>query len=205
MLVHSPIALTQEVKRAVEVLGTPKYLVSPNKLHHLFWSHWQDAYPEALSFAPPGLARKRPDLSFYGELGDSPEAFWAKEVDQLRFRGSWILDEVVFFHRQSKTLILGDLVENFDPKALSRFHRLLARFGRVLAPRGQTPLDYRQSFLLRHRPARESLQRMLEWCPSSVVMCHGLPVYEDAMEFLEAAFGWLREREGLTKASSRRG
>lgn len=205
LLIHSPIELTPKIRRTVEALGQPKYLVSPNKIHHLFWSNWQAAYPEALSFSPPGLAQKRPDLSFYGELGDSPETFWAKEVDQLTFKGSRIFNEVVFFHIPSRTLILGDLVENFDPGTLSRFHRLVARFGRVLAPHGQTPLDYRQSFLLRHLEARSSLHRLLEWGPRSVVMCHGLPVTENAEAFLKAAFGWLQEKDGLTKPWSRYG
>ncbi|EED31202.1 conserved hypothetical protein [gamma proteobacterium NOR5-3] len=194
LLIHSPIELTPDVKKTVKALGTPKYLITPNKIHHLFWSQWQACYPNTLSFAPPGLTRKRPDLSFAGELGDSPEPFWTNEVDQLIFKGSRVLDEVVFFHRPSGTLILGDLLENFDPGTLSSFHRLLARLGRVLAPHGETPLDYRQTFMLRHREARESLRRMLEWKPRSVVMCHGLPVYEDAAAFLEAGFGWISPR-----------
>ncbi|MBW6391334.1 DUF4336 domain-containing protein [Billgrantia antri] len=193
LFIHSPIDLTPRVAQAVESLGRPRYLVSPNTLHHLYWAQWQAAYTNTLSFAPPGLSRKRQDLAFHKELEDRPEPFWADAIDQLIFQGSRLFDEVVFFHRPSRTLIFGDLVENFDPNSLSRFHRILARLGRVLAPHGQTPLDYRQSFLLRHRQARQCLQRMLEWEPTNVIMCHGIPVQEEAEAFLENAFGWLRE------------
>jgi hypothetical protein len=43
LFVHSPIELTAEVREAVAALGVPRYLVSPNKIHHLFWAEWQDA------------------------------------------------------------------------------------------------------------------------------------------------------------------
>lgn len=191
LFVHSPIALTADVRRAVEALGTPRWLVSPNKLHHLFWAEWQRTYPEALSFAPPGLAAKRADLRFDGELADRPEPAWAPAIDQLVVRGSRALDEVVFFHRPSRTVVFGDLVENFDPRTLSRLHRCVARFGGVLAPNGGTPLDYRLSFLRHHAQARAGWRRIEAWAPQRVLMCHGLVVEREAMAFLESAFAWV--------------
>jgi hypothetical protein len=91
LFIHSPIELTPEVRKAVDALGRPRYVVSPNKMHHLFWSEWQEAYPDAQSFSPPQLREKRPDLVFHGELGDSPHAGWAQQIDQVLFRGSRVL------------------------------------------------------------------------------------------------------------------
>ena len=190
--IYSPIALTPDVRRIVESLGAPRYLVSPNKIHHLFWAQWQAAYRDAISFYPPGLPAKRPDLVFEGPLRDRPEPGWAREIDQLIFKGSRTLEEVIFFHRRSRTLIVGDLVENFDPDSLSRCHRVMARYGGVLAPDGGTPLDYRLTFLRRHDTARQCLQTILSWQPDTVVMCHGLPVRDNAPAFLKSAFVWLR-------------
>jgi hypothetical protein len=191
LFVHSPIALDDALRRAVEALGQPRFLASPNKLHHLFLSQWQQTWPAALSFAPPGLAHKRADLAFQGELGSAPNPAWAQDLDQLVFRGSRVLDEVVFFHKASRTLILGDLIENFDPVSLSWFHRMVARFGGVLAPHGHTPWDFRQSFLGHRDEARQCLHRMRDWAPRRIVMCHGIPVQENAQAFLESAFAWL--------------
>jgi hypothetical protein len=192
LLIHSPIDLSAEVRHAVETIGTPRYLVSPNKLHHLFLSQWQETYNDARSFAPPGLEKKRPDLRFNGELGDISDTAWAAQVDQLVFKGSLLLDEVVFFHKPSSTVIFGDLIENLDPGSLSWSNRLIARLGGVLAPHGRPPLDFRLSFLMHRSEARRSLERIFEWQPKRVLMCHGLPVYEDALPFLESAFTWLR-------------
>ena len=160
LFVHSPIALTADVRRAVEALG------------------------------------KRADLRFDGELGDRPEPAWAPVIDQLVFRGSRALDEVVFFHRLSRTVVFGDLVENFDPRTLSRLHRCVARFGGVLAPNGGTPLDYRLSFLRHRALAREAWRRIEAWAPQRVVMCHGMVVEREAMAFLESAFAWVGQGGG---------
>ncbi len=55
LFVRSPIALTAELRAEVGSLGEPKYLVSPNLLHHLFPREWKAAWPEAKMFASPGL------------------------------------------------------------------------------------------------------------------------------------------------------
>lgn len=198
LVLHSPIELTNKLQAAVEDLGQPRYLVSPNKLHHMFWAQWQITYPEALSYAPPGLAVKRPDLTFAGELGDTPEPEWAEEIDQLVFKGSHLMEEVVFFHKPSRTVIFGDMVENFDPESLSLVHRGVARLGHVLAPEGQTPLDFRQTFKGGRDQALESYRRLLAWQPTGVIMCHGVPVFEQAEQFIEHAFEWLdgTEKDG---------
>lgn len=36
--------------------------------------------------------------AFLAELGDDPDPAWAQEIDQLIFKGSRVLDEVVFLH-----------------------------------------------------------------------------------------------------------
>lgn len=195
LVLHSPIELTDTLRADVEELGEPRYLVSPNKLHHMFWTQWQKTYPDAVSYAPPGLAAKRPDLTFAGELGDAPEPEWAAEIDQLVFRGSNVMEEVVFFHKPTRTVLFGDMVENFDPESLSLVHRGVARLGHVLAPEGETPLDFRLSFKGREDAARNSLRRILAWQPTGVIMCHGVPVFEQAERFLTQAFAWLDDAE----------
>lgn len=96
-----------------------KYLISPNKLHHLFLADWTQKFPDAICYAPPGLVKKRPDITFSRVLGMRPKDEWAEEINQTIIKGSPIMEEVVFFHRNSKTLILADLIENFNPESFS--------------------------------------------------------------------------------------
>jgi hypothetical protein len=108
--VWSPVALTDELAVAVEAVGPVRHIVAPNKLHHLFLDTWAERWPEARLYAPPGLARKRPDLHFAAELGDAPEPEWTADIDQVIFRGSFAMEEVAFFHRVSRSAIICDLV-----------------------------------------------------------------------------------------------
>ena len=56
--------------------------------------------------------RRKPELRFAAELGDVANPDWAADIDQAVFRGSFAMEEVAFFHRESRTAILGDLVES---------------------------------------------------------------------------------------------
>jgi hypothetical protein len=128
--VWSPLALTLELERAVELIGSVRHIVSPNKLHHLFLKEWIERWPEARLHAPPGLSRRRRDLHFHAELGDEADSAWAANIDQTIFHGSITMAEVVFFHRQSRTAILGDLVQRHDPAQMKGLKGMLMRLGR---------------------------------------------------------------------------
>src|SRR5689334_22427007 len=112
LFVWSPIGLAADLKAEVEALGEPKFLVSPNKLHHLFLAEWKAAYPQAKLFASPGLRRRRRDLAFDADLIDTADPGWAGDVDQVLFKGSFAMTEAVFFHRASRTAIFADLIQS---------------------------------------------------------------------------------------------
>ncbi|MEH6629128.1 MAG: DUF4336 domain-containing protein [Motiliproteus sp.] len=189
--VHSPSQIDVDLMREISALGEVKYLLSPNKLHHLFLLDWINAFPQAHCYASPGLAKKRPDIQFTKELGMRPEVEWSKEIDQTIFKGSPGMQEVVFFHRRSKTLILTDLIENFNPSAFNRWQRLLARFTGILSPNGRTPVDWRLSFLFGKKQARQSLAVLMAWAPDKIVISHGDCIWEDSVQFLKKSFSWV--------------
>jgi hypothetical protein len=174
LFVWSPIALTAALKSEVDALGSVRCLVSPIKLHHLFLGEWQAAYPQARLYASPGLKKKRSDLRFDAELGDSPEPEWAADIDQVPLRGS-LMTEVVFFHRASRTVLFTDLVQNFPPNP-------------------GAPREWRASFFNR-RAARDALEKILAWPIERVLIAHGEPVTENGAAFVRRAFAWLLKPE----------
>ena len=117
LLLHSPVALTPDLRRELDALGRVCFVVAPNRVHHLYAGKVAEAYPGAQLWVAPGLERKRPDLVYVAVLGDEAPAPWKGEVDQVFFRGRPYENEVVFFHRASRTLILCDLAFNFGPRA----------------------------------------------------------------------------------------
>ena len=169
-----------------------KYLVAPNKLHHLFLLQWMAAFPSAFTYAAPGSNTSQPDIAFSYRLGPQPESAWASDIKQTILRGGPLPSrEVVFFHSASRTLILTDLIENFRPELLNWRQRCLARFGGVLFPNGQTPLDWRLTFIFGKKKARASLQTILEWKPERVIISHGVCALADGEIFVRQAFSWV--------------
>ncbi len=192
--VWSPIALDDALKAEVDALGPVRYLVSPNKIHHLALSEWHAAYPEAKICGLPEIVAKREDLQFDIVLADAPPREWLLDLDQVVFHGSLALEEVVFFHRPSRTVILADLIENFEQEFLDAnwkgWQARLAHFAGITAPEGMAPLDFRISFL-RRKPAREAFAKLLAWDPERVIMAHGAWVASEGRAFLEHSFRWL--------------
>ncbi len=193
--VWSPIALTPALRASVDALGTVAHLVSPNKLHHLYLQDWKAAYPAAALWGPQSTLDKRKDLTFQEPLGDTPPSAWGGLMDQAWFRGSPFMDEVVFFHEPSSTVILADLSENFSERFLREhwrwWQRPLAKLDGITEGQGRAPLEWRLSFFKRH-PARAALSRMLDWAPRRVIMAHGVWQRENGRAYLERVFDWLR-------------
>jgi len=192
LLLHSPVAVSAELVSEVAALGTVAYLVAPNRLHHLFVGQWKEAFPEALVYVAPGLETKRTDLEIAGVLTDEPEAGWAESLDQVLMRGFSLANEVVFFHRPSRTLIATDLAFNVgasSPLPTRLFVRLAGGYGR-LAPTLLERLG------IRDRAAfRESLERILAWPFERVVVAHGEVSEQGGREELVRGYGWLLGKE----------
>ena len=192
--VWSPVRLTPALKQSIDAIGTPKFLVSPNKIHHLFLSEWSKAYPNATLWGPASTVKKRPDLNFSCPLTDEAPAEWQKDIDQVWMNGSKFLDEIIFFHRPSKTAILADMSENFSNKFLNEkwpaWQRVIARLWGIVEGRGYAPLEIRITTFDR-KEARKVRDKMLGWSPVKVVMAHGVWQRSGGTQFLEKAFSWM--------------
>jgi len=192
---HSPIAPDAALFEAVDALGPVRHLVSPNKLHYAHVAAWKRRYPQAIAWASPGVreraASQHIEVHFDADLADAAPPAWADALDQLHFKGSRAIEEVVFLHRPSATLILADLIENFEARRLGAAMRLLARVGGVLAPEGKMPLDMRLTYLGHKAQARACLERMLAWQPQRIVLAHGQCFMDHGEAELRRAFAWL--------------
>lgn len=188
--VWSPVALTDELAREVEAIGPVRHIVSPNKIHHLFLAEWAERWPDALLYAPPGLAQRKPEIAFAAELGDEPDSAWSADIDQVIFHGSLAMEEVVFFHRASGTAIVCDLIQRHAEQNMSGWRGMLMRLDSLVGKNGSTPREWRASFL-RRGPARAARQKVLDWQPKRLLIAHGECAQTGAMEIIEKALVWL--------------
>jgi len=190
--IHSPGKIVDALLDEVNGVGVVKHLVSPNKIHHLFLNDWKEKYPEAILYSSPGLREKRKDIHFEENLEDYPPLCWENEIDQMIFRGSSAMEEVVFLHKDSRTLILTDLIENFHPDHFSGFQKILAKITGIVSPCGRTPLDWRMSFIFGRKRAIVCLDKMISWHPSRIIISHGECIYDDAEAFMKKSFSWIK-------------
>ncbi|MBW1885860.1 MAG: DUF4336 domain-containing protein [Deltaproteobacteria bacterium] len=188
--VWSPVALTPDLVHAVEAIGPVRHIVSPNKIHHLFLQEWAERWPDARLYAPPGLAKRKPELHFDAELDDEADPAWAEEIDQTIFRGSFAMEEVAFFHRPSQTAIICDLVQRHDPAQMKGVKGMMMRLDGLVGETGSTPREWRASFL-RRRPTRAARERVLAWQPERLLIAHGACAKENATQILTRALAWM--------------
>ena len=188
LFLHSPVDLDAATRAALGDLGPVRHIAAPNKVHHLYFAAAAAAFPEAVRWAAPGLAEKRPDLTFDEVLGDTAPAAWADELDQVRLRGAPHVEEIVFHHRASRTLIATDLAFNIRESG-SRITRLFLRANGVLGRFG--PSRMFRSFIRDRAAARASLDRILEWDFDRVVVSHGVVLQSRGRRVLRDAYQWM--------------
>ena len=188
LLLHSPVALDTGLRAELDALGRVSFAVAPNRVHHLHAGEVATAYPGTRLWVAPGLERKRPDLRFEAVLGDDAPAEWRDELAQVFFRGRPYENEVVFFHRASRTLVMCDLAFNFGPRspAPTRLLMKLLRSYGQLAPSKLDPLLIRD-----RRAARESLERILAWDFDRIIVAHGDVLESGGHETLRRGYSWL--------------
>jgi hypothetical protein len=185
---HSPVPLSIEVRAQLAALGEVRYIVAPNKMHHLFVSQCLAAFPNATLFGAPGLRSKRPDLSALRELKPTVEPEWEKDLDQTFFDGMPIGNETVWFHKSSRTLIVTDLCQ-WWPGELSFAMKIFAALTGV---RKQLAVPRTVRLMIKDRKAAcASAQKILAYPFERVIVAHNTIVDEDAHAAVKKAFACL--------------
>lgn len=189
---HSPVRPEEALVESIEALGRVGHIVSPNMIHHVSIGPWSARFPDARVWASPGV-RKRSQVAFSDDLGDRPPPEWAGVIDQRIARGSSVLEEVVFFHKPSRTLILADLIENFEEKRLHGWlNRVVYGVIGVMAPHGRAPADLRATFRGRHDRLRPVVDWMIASDPEQVVIAHGQWFRTNGAAVIREAFSWVK-------------
>ena len=185
--IHSPGPMEGELADSIDALGEVRFMVAPNGFHHLYLEDAMKRWPSAQCHVAPGLTQKRKDLGFHAELSDEPDAHWAADLEQILIAGAPKVNEVAFYHRSTRSLLLVDLVFNMESKNLleSLFLRINGSVGL-----GTSRL---MRFMLKDLEAtRASVEQILDWDFDRVIMAHGEILEQDAKSSLRASFDWLR-------------
>lgn len=196
---HSPIAFRPQLLAQIQQLGPVQHLVAPNWLHYAYLPEWQQACPTALVWLSPGVQQRALSrhLQLHGDfdLGFTTDSLaatqWPQDLCTLLVGGSKVHQEVVFFHPASRTLILTDLIENFELEKCPLWSRPLFWLAGNYDPDGKAPLDMRWSFRKGKVALRLAVQQMLAWQPKRLILAHGRWYPDNAVAELLRAFRWV--------------
>jgi Domain of unknown function (DUF4336) len=185
--VHSPIPLTDALREQLEEVGNVRYVVAPNKSHHLFFRDFVSAFPAAQGFIAVGLELKRSDLAGFPPIPrDAP---WQAEVEGFFIDGLPILNETVWFHRDTGTLVITDLLFCFSRSSRG----LTSLVSKLLGVHGTLAMSRTMKLATRDKRAlARSVQPLLSLPIKRVIVAHDQIVDEAATAKLTQAFAWLQ-------------
>ena len=194
--IWSPVAISDDLAQEVESKAGPvKYIISPNKIHHIFLKEWADKYPDAVVYASPGLETRKvaEGIRFNARFGaEEPQPPFTNEIETVIISGSFLMDEVEFYHKASKTAIICDLIQRHPETSLTGLKGMLMKLDGVAGEYGSTPRDWRFTFWpFGKKELRKARDAILEWKAEKMIIAHGACVVNSASEVIERALNWI--------------
>ncbi len=185
---HSVVAVDDLLADEIQALGPVTHIVVPNLYHHVYVSDAIQRWPTARVHAPAAMRRKRPELRIDAELSETPDPDWGGVLVPVHIGGS-MLDETVFVHRPSRTLICSDLLENFDTSP----HLPTRLYLRAAGLQGRVGWSRLLRGVYRDRGAtRRSLERLLGLDFDRIILAHGQVLEQGGPAAMREAFRWLK-------------
>ncbi len=185
---HSPIAIDDPLAAELATLGPVRWIVLPNGFHSKWAGATCERYPEAELWSSTAHAVLKTKLPEWQPLDPSPPAAWAGTFDPLLIAGQPKVNETVFLHRASGTLIVTDLLFNIHESKTWLMPWILR-----MAGAWRRPMQSRlvRLFTKDRAAAGASCRRILGWDIQRVVMAHGQILEQDAKAQLESALHWM--------------
>jgi hypothetical protein len=183
LVIISPIRIDDATVEQLGELGTVGHIIAPNLYHYLFAADFQKLYPHALFWAAPGLDIKKPDLKIDRTIDVSSPSLW-DGIEHIFFdgfrtltlNGFDLLNECVFFHIASRTLILTDTAFHFDesfPIVTQFATRILGGY------KSLSPSVLEKIATTDKEKVSKSVDRVLNWDFDRVIMAHGSIIDRD--------------------------
>lgn len=188
--IHSPIELTDEIKKEVLNFGEPLYLVSPNPFHHLYLKKWKDAFPNAKTAGFSSIEKK---TNLHLDLNLESSAFaWEDEIKTKIIQGSNFYQESIHYHMETQSLLLTDLIFNFthqtpDQSFMSRM--ILKMYGTFGKPKSSFLM---KMILKNKKEVRQILDELNSFEINRVIPCHGDLLEKDAKDQFQKCTAWIQ-------------
>lgn len=187
LALHSPVAFDARMAQKLASMGPVSALIAPNRNHFGHVAPWAAHFPDAQVFGAPGLAQ-REGFPAHVELGSGAVWPWEAELAHI-FVALGAFSESVFVHRASATLIVTDLMMNYEAERLRNpLMRLFLAAGGAMGPRGNPSIDMRLAIRPYRRQLQASLAAIMELSPQRIILAHGKCYDRDGVAEIKRAF-----------------
>lgn len=182
---HSPAEPTAELCRELDALGDVAWIVVPNRFHHLHAASLKAKYPRAQIIAPASVRARNSAVIIDHDIGNAGRDGGLSEFRPLALSGVPFLDETLFFHEPSQSLIAADLMMCGDPKDHWTWRWVSHAFGQY--GKFKLPPDVR----MHTKPSpelRASLDALLKLPMARILIAHSDTIHDRPAEQLGLAW-----------------
>ena len=116
LLLHSAAPPTDSLAEELRSLGPVRWLVVPNRWHHLGAPAAAACFPEAQVVGPSSALERNQALRLHVDIHSSRFGEQVPEFEALALEGVPFLDETVLYHRPTRTLLAADVVVCAGPQ-----------------------------------------------------------------------------------------
>jgi hypothetical protein len=187
--VHSVNEPTPELRAELDRLGQVSWIVVPNRYHHLHAAALKAHYPDAQVIGPTSAKARNESVELDIAIDDERLPSLVPELSPVALRGVPFLDETLFFHTETATLIGADLMMCGCP----RDHWSWRLVSRVCGQyeRYKAPPDVRWN--TRGGPiVREAIDEIAKLPIERILVAHSDPIDDRPVEQLEEAWRFVR-------------
>lgn len=187
-LLISPANLSDQQVSEIRKAGEITDIIAPNLYHHLSVLRAQSWFPKAQLWGAQGFAEKRPDIHWNHlfEKKSSLENWpYHESLEYRLIEGAARMNEVVFYHKASRTLLVIDLL--FHIKNTKGW--LSPVIYTLMGTRNKLNMSRLWNSLIKDRPAmKNSIQEVLNWDFDRIIFCHGDTVHTGGKELAREIF-----------------
>jgi hypothetical protein len=187
--VHSASQPTPELCAELDRLGEVRWIVVPNRYHHLDAPAMKARYPDAQVIGPASATSRNPRVALDVAIDDPRLPALIPELAPVALRGVPFLDETLFFHAATRTLIGADLMicgcpaDHWTWRWVSRVCGQYRRF--------KAPPDVRWHTRA-GETAREAIDELAGLPMARILVAHSDPIEDRPAEQLGEAWRFVR-------------
>jgi len=186
IVVFSPLPFSDRNAADLRGVGEPAVFVIPGRFHDEFFFDYLQAFPKTLFLAGEASIKDHPSWRLQLLSKDRPEL---DGFDIIKVEGMPSVQEHVFFHETTRSLIVADLLFNAVEKGGWLNRQLLKTAGMDDGPRAsrlwRLCVEDCSKF-------QASLKQIRQWDFVRIIPGHGRVIEQDAKQVFERAFSsWL--------------